>query len=92
MATLVDVLQNSWLPCEVHVQTLNRVASVAFGSLVISFTDDELAPPEYRTTPLYITAFINEKRMGGILVDTGSALNVCPLHSLEMIRATCEQL
>ncbi|XP_077237326.1 uncharacterized protein LOC143879006 [Tasmannia lanceolata] len=50
-------------------------------SKTLSFTDDDL-PSESRdhTKSLKITVVYNKKRVPEVLVDNGSALNVCPLN------------
>ncbi|XP_077232757.1 uncharacterized protein LOC143876956 isoform X1 [Tasmannia lanceolata] len=51
-------------------------------SKTLSFTDDDL-PSEGRdhTKSLKITVICNKKRVPEVLVDNGSALNVCPLST-----------
>ncbi|XP_077232440.1 uncharacterized protein LOC143869768 [Tasmannia lanceolata] len=51
-------------------------------SKTLSFTDDDL-PSEGRdhTKSLMITVVCNKKRVPEVLVDNGSALNVCPLST-----------
>ncbi|XP_077252356.1 uncharacterized protein LOC143891701 [Tasmannia lanceolata] len=51
-------------------------------SKVLSFTDEDL-PPKGRdhTKPLKITLICNKKKVPEVLVDNGSALNVCPLST-----------
>ncbi|XP_077222107.1 uncharacterized protein LOC143855947 [Tasmannia lanceolata] len=55
---------------------------MATTSKALSFTDEEL-PPEGRdhTKSLKITVICNTKKVPEVLVDNGSALNICPLST-----------
>ncbi|XP_077223336.1 uncharacterized protein LOC143856942 [Tasmannia lanceolata] len=55
---------------------------MARAAKTLSFTDDDL-PPEGQdhTKPLKITVICNKKNVPEVLVDNGSALNVCPLST-----------
>uniref|UniRef100_A0A2N9HE59 RNase H type-1 domain-containing protein n=1 Tax=Fagus sylvatica TaxID=28930 RepID=A0A2N9HE59_FAGSY len=52
----------------------------------LTFSDDEL-PPEGRghTKALYISVKTNDRVVSRVLIDNGSALNVCPLSTLEKL-------
>ena len=52
----------------------------AGGATCIVFSDDDL-PPEgsNHTRPLYISVGCSSRRVPSVLLDNGSALNVCPL-------------
>uniref|UniRef100_A0A2N9GM44 Integrase catalytic domain-containing protein n=1 Tax=Fagus sylvatica TaxID=28930 RepID=A0A2N9GM44_FAGSY len=52
----------------------------------LTFSDDEL-PPEGRghTKALYISVKTNDRIVSRVLIDNGSALNVCPLSTLEKL-------
>ena len=57
----------------IHMMTIDRATCVMF-------SDDDL-PPEGsdHTRPLYIIVGCSGHRVSSILLDNGSALNVCPL-------------
>ena len=57
----------------IHMMTADRATCIVF-------SDDDL-PPEGsdHTHPLYITVGCSGRRVPSVLLDNGSALNVCPL-------------
>ncbi|XP_077232387.1 uncharacterized protein LOC143869499 [Tasmannia lanceolata] len=61
---------------------LVSLVGMARAAKTLSFADDDL-PPEGRdhTKPLKITVICNKKKVPEVLVDNGSALNVCPLST-----------
>ncbi|XP_077246020.1 uncharacterized protein LOC143885856 [Tasmannia lanceolata] len=61
---------------------LISLVAMARAAKTLSFADDDL-PPEGRdhTKPLKITVICNKKKVPEVLVDNGSALNVCPLST-----------
>ncbi|XP_077237271.1 uncharacterized protein LOC143878941 [Tasmannia lanceolata] len=61
---------------------LVSLVAMARAAKTLSFADDDL-PPEGRdhTKPLKITVTCNKKKVPEVLVDNGSALNVCPLST-----------
>ncbi|XP_077237263.1 uncharacterized protein LOC143878932 [Tasmannia lanceolata] len=61
---------------------LVSLVAMAKTAKTLSFTDDNL-PSEGRdhTKPLKITVICNKKKVPEVLVDNGSALNVCPLST-----------
>ena len=52
----------------------------------ISFTNDEL-PPEGRehTLPMHIMVKCEDMIVSKVLIDNGSALNVCPMSTIELL-------
>ncbi|XP_077221934.1 uncharacterized protein LOC143855746 [Tasmannia lanceolata] len=67
---------------EITPDELVSLVAVTRTSKVISFTDDDL-PPEGsdHARSLKITVICNKKRVPEVLVDNGSALNICPLST-----------
>ncbi|XP_077221707.1 uncharacterized protein LOC143855475 [Tasmannia lanceolata] len=67
---------------EITPDELVSLVAVARTSKAVSFSDNDL-PPEGRdhTHSLKITIICNKKRVPEVLVDNGSALNICPLST-----------
>ena len=64
-------------PCEM-IASLMKAPSNA-----ITFSDEDL-PPEGRVynRPLFIQTIVKSKKTSCVMVDDGSAINVCPLRLL----------
>ena len=60
------------------------MVSTVLATNQISFTDDEL-PPEGRdhTLPMHIIVKCEDMIVARVLIDNGSALNVCPMSTFE---------
>src|SRR5262249_24647310 len=50
----------------------------------ITFSDEELAPPELRTLPLCIAFTFKGTLVDSTLIDTGASVNVCPLSTMRL--------
>ncbi|XP_077248956.1 uncharacterized protein LOC143888427 [Tasmannia lanceolata] len=58
------------------------LVAMARVSKTLSFTDEDLTlEGRNHSRPLRVTVFCNEKKVPEVLVDNGSALNVCPLST-----------
>ncbi|XP_077217906.1 uncharacterized protein LOC143852410 [Tasmannia lanceolata] len=75
-------LNSSQVSVEITPDELVSLVAVTRVSQDLSFTDEDL-PPEGRdhVRPLRITIICNKKRVPEVLIDNGSALNVCPLST-----------
>ncbi|XP_077219773.1 uncharacterized protein LOC143853962 [Tasmannia lanceolata] len=75
-------LNSSQISVEITPDELVSLVAVTRASRDLSFTDEDL-PPEGRdhVRPLRITIICNKKRVPEVLIDNGSALNVCPLST-----------
>ncbi|XP_071939079.1 uncharacterized protein [Coffea arabica] len=83
---LIDVLTRTQIPRDISVDNFsNVVGSVLFNKQII-FSDDEL-PTEGigHNRALYITVRCNGKMLPKVLIDNGSALNICPWSTLEKL-------
>ncbi|XP_077247313.1 uncharacterized protein LOC143887087 isoform X2 [Tasmannia lanceolata] len=58
------------------------LVSMARSAMTVSFSDEDLTPEgKNHTKSLRITVVCNKKKVPEVLVDNGSALNVCPLST-----------
>ncbi|XP_077226319.1 uncharacterized protein LOC143859523 [Tasmannia lanceolata] len=75
-------LNSSQVSVEITPDELVSLVAATRASRDMSFTDEDL-PPEGRdhVRPLRITIICNKKRVPEVLIDNGSALNVCPLNT-----------
>src|SRR3954447_6371407 len=82
---LLHALVNMRVPTEAAVEDL--VAFIQRPQLEITFSDKDL-PTEGRNhiKPLYIQAEVNGRQTRNVMVDDGSALNVCPLKLLSKFK------
>src|SRR3989442_4263519 len=82
---LLRALVNMRIPTEAAVEDL--VAFIQRPQLEITFSDKDL-PTEGRNhiKPLYIQAEVNGRKTRNVMVDDGSALNVCPLKLLSKFK------
>ncbi|XP_077219687.1 uncharacterized protein LOC143853868 [Tasmannia lanceolata] len=82
LKVVLKELNAAQVPTEITPDELVSLVAVTKTSKVISFTDDDL-PPEGsdHARSLKITVICNKKRVPEVLVDNGSALNICPLST-----------
>ncbi|XP_077251793.1 uncharacterized protein LOC143891021 [Tasmannia lanceolata] len=75
-------LNSSQVSVEITPDELVGLVAMTKASKALSFSDEDL-PSEGRdhTRPLKITLLCNQKKVSEVLVDNGSALNVCPLST-----------
>lgn len=75
---LLEAMNRTKLPIDTTADQLVLLVTSRDVTLVISFTDKEL-PPEgaNHNRPLYVTLESRKKWIPVVLVDTGSAINVC---------------
>ncbi|XP_077226388.1 uncharacterized protein LOC143859614 [Tasmannia lanceolata] len=75
-------LNSSQVSVEITPDELVGLVAMTKASKALSFSDEDL-PSEGKdhTRPLKITILCNRKKVSEVLVDNGSALNVCPLST-----------
>ncbi|XP_077246134.1 uncharacterized protein LOC143886015 [Tasmannia lanceolata] len=75
-------LNSSQVSVEITPDELVGLVAMTKASKALSFSDEDL-PSEGKdhTRPLKITLLCNQKKVSEVLVDNGSALNVCPLST-----------
>ena len=80
---LQRVLQTVNVPTDVEPKDLEKlVGQIPEPSQTITFSDNELPPEkEKHNRPLYIRVQYNNNSIPFVLIDNGSALNICPLRT-----------
>ena len=83
---LLKVLKETCVPINATESAFEGMLSTVFATNQISFTDDEL-PPKGRdlTLPMHIIVKCEDMIVDRALIDNGSALNVCPMSTLERL-------
>ncbi|XP_071933784.1 uncharacterized protein [Coffea arabica] len=83
---LIEVLTRAQIPRDISVDNFSNVVGSVLFNKQIAFSDDEL-PTEGigHNRALYITVRCNGKMLPKVLIDNGSALNICPWSTLEKL-------
>uniref|UniRef100_A0A2N9H123 G-patch domain-containing protein n=1 Tax=Fagus sylvatica TaxID=28930 RepID=A0A2N9H123_FAGSY len=83
---LLKVLNEAYVPEDITGPSFENMVTSILVTNQLTFSDDEL-PPEGRghTKALYISVKTNDRIVSRVLIDNGSALNVCPLSTLEKL-------
>jgi hypothetical protein len=83
---LLKVLNEAYVPEDITGPSFENMVTSILVTNQLTFSDDEL-PPEGRghTKALYISIKTNDRVVSRVLIDNGSALNVCPLSTLEKL-------
>ncbi|XP_040963918.1 uncharacterized protein [Gossypium hirsutum] len=83
---LLNVLNETYVADDISINKLDRLVGNINADNFISFSDDEIPPRGMGSTrALHITARCKGCILLGVLVDNGSALNVLPLSTLNML-------
>ena len=79
---LVDLLNQIQVRTTTTSQDLNSMIGSISRDLIISYSDKDLTKKgKHHNDPLHITVDAKGKRIPMVLIDDGSALNVCPLKT-----------
>ena len=83
---LLKVMKETCVPISATESAFEGMVSIVLATNQISFTDDEL-PPEGRdyTLPMHIIVKCEYVIIARVLIDNGSALNVCLMSTLECL-------
>ncbi|XP_071933141.1 uncharacterized protein [Coffea arabica] len=83
---LIELLTKAQIPKDISVDNFSHVVGNVLFTKQITFSDDEL-PIEGigHNKALYIVVRCNEKMLPKVLIDNGSALNICPWSTLEKL-------
>ncbi|XP_027101482.2 uncharacterized protein [Coffea arabica] len=83
---LLKVLTKAQIPKDISVVNFSHIVGSVLFTKQITFSDDEL-PAEGigHNKALYIAVRYNGKMLPKVLIDNGSALNICPWSTLEKL-------
>ncbi|XP_071912384.1 uncharacterized protein [Coffea arabica] len=83
---LLEVLTKAQIPRDISVDNFSHVVGNVLFTKQITFSDEEL-PSEGigHNKALYIVVRCNGKMLPKVLIDNGSALNICPWSTLEKL-------
>ena len=80
---LLRVLKKTRVPTSATESTFEGMVSTVLATNQISFTDDELSPEgRDHTLPMHIIVKCEDMIVARVLIDNGSALNVCLMSTL----------
>ncbi|XP_071939875.1 uncharacterized protein [Coffea arabica] len=83
---LLEVLTKAQIPKDISVANFSHIVGNVLSTKQITFSDDEL-PAEGigHNKALYIAVRCNGKMLPKVLIDNGSAFNICPWSTLEKL-------
>ena len=88
---LVDLLNQVQVPTTITSQDLNALIGSINRELIISYSDKDLTKKrKHHNDPLHITVDAKGKRIPVVLIDDGSALNMCPLKTTSCLGLSIE--
>nr|XP_027077061.1 uncharacterized protein LOC113700823 [Coffea arabica] len=80
---LLEVLTKAQIPKDISVDNFSHIVGNVLTSKQITFSDEELpAEGTGHNKALYIAVRCNGKMLPKVLIDNGSALNICPWNTL----------
>ncbi|XP_071904272.1 uncharacterized protein [Coffea arabica] len=83
---LLEVLTKAQIPKDISVANFSHMVGSVLFTKQITFSDDELlAEGIEHNKALYIAVRCNGKILPKVLIDNGSALNICPWSTLEKL-------
>ncbi|XP_027076953.1 uncharacterized protein [Coffea arabica] len=81
--TLLKILNETQVPKDIPEDKFSNLVGNVFAANHIAFSDDDLTAEEIgHNRALYISVRCNGKLLPRVLVDNGSALNICPWNTL----------
>jgi len=88
---LLDLLNQIHIPATTTSQDLNAMIRSISKEHTISYFDKDLTKKgKHHNNPLHITVDAKGKRILMVLIDDGSALNVCPLKTASFLGLSIE--
>ena len=89
--TLINLLNQIQVPTNLTPQALNTMIGAIKKEPSISYSDKDLSSKgRDHNDPLHITVDTNGKRVPMVLIDDGSALNMCPLRTASCLGLSIE--
>ena len=83
---LLKVLNEAYVPEDITRPSFKNMVTSILVTNQLTFSDDELPPKGIgHIKALYISVKTNDCIVSKVLIDNGSALNVCPLTTLEKL-------
>ncbi|XP_077251863.1 uncharacterized protein LOC143891101 [Tasmannia lanceolata] len=83
---LLKSLQTSQVSKDTTPEQLTNLVAAVRASTALSFSDQDLTlERKNHSKPLLVTMLCNQKKVPSVLVDNGSALNICPLSTTTAI-------
>ncbi|XP_027182027.1 uncharacterized protein LOC113780423 [Coffea eugenioides] len=80
---LLEVLTKARIPKDISVDNFSHIVGNVLTAKQITFSDEELpAEGTGHNKALYVAVRCNEKMLSKVLIDNGSALNICPCSTL----------
>ena len=88
---LVDLLNQIQVPTTTTSQDLNAIIEFITRELTISYSNKDLTKKgKHHNDLLHITVYAKGKRIPMVLINDGSALNVCPLKTASCLGLSIE--
>lgn len=79
-------MNEAHVPKDVSVDKFQNLVGSILATNYITFTDEEMTPDGTgHVRPLYITVKCKDMIVTRVLIDNGSALNVCPRATLDKV-------
>ncbi|XP_070004246.1 uncharacterized protein [Nicotiana sylvestris] len=90
---LMKILNEFYVPDKISVNHLEKIANKIFEVNRVTFSDDEL-PVEgtEHNKALYLTVKCEDSMVTRVSVDNGSSSNICPLSTLNKLKADDERI
>lgn len=83
---LLSIFKEAHVPKDISPEDLQNMAGLIMSPNIISFSDDEIpAEGTGHTKALHIAVMTKGMVVARVLIDNGSALNVCPYQTLERL-------
>ncbi|XP_070029426.1 uncharacterized protein [Nicotiana sylvestris] len=90
---LMKILNEAYVPDKISVNHLEKIANKIFEVNKVTFSNDELhVEGTKHNRALYLTVKCEDSVVTTVLVDNGSSANICPLSTLNKLKADDERI